>query len=84
MKLEFDGAVSGVALRTPSPIWLGKPARASSVWKSQPGFGAPAAFDGDPQTRWGAAQNAHSAWLGVDLGQATRIGQGNAEAGGTQ
>jgi alpha-L-fucosidase len=57
----------------PPPISRGKPAQASSVWKSERGFAATAAFDGDPDTRWGAAENSRSGWLAVDLGQPARV-----------
>ena len=55
------------------PVSRGKSARASSTWKSLPGFDAAKAFDGDPATRWGAAEESRSGWLEVDLGQKTRI-----------
>ena len=57
----------------PPPVSRGKPARASSTWKSQPGFDAAAALDGNPDTRWGAAENSRSGWLEVDLGEPTRV-----------
>lgn len=49
------------------PISRGKPARASSVWP-EPGFEADKAFDGNRHTRWGAARDARSGWIEVDLG----------------
>ena len=57
----------------PPPLSRGKSARASSTWKSLPGFDAAKAFDGDPATRWGAAEESRSGWLQVDLGGKTRI-----------
>jgi alpha-L-fucosidase len=57
----------------PPPISQGKPARASSTWRSQGGFDAAAAFDGDLNTRWSAGENFRSGWLEVDLGQPTRV-----------
>ncbi len=57
----------------PPPVSQGKPASASSVWQSQPGFGPEAAFDGNRNTRWGAAENSRSGWLAVDLGQPKTI-----------
>jgi len=57
----------------PPPVSRGKPARASSTWQGQAGHGAGAAFDGDPNTRWGAAENSRSGWLESDLGQPTRV-----------
>jgi alpha-L-fucosidase len=51
----------------PPPISRGKPARSSGTWKGQGGFDAAAAFDGDPSTRWGAAENSRAGWLEVDL-----------------
>ena len=59
----------------PAPASRGKSGRASSTWKGQDGFDAAAAFDGNPQTRWGAAENSRSGWLEVDLGEATRVGR---------
>ena len=47
--------------------------RASSVWG--PGYEADKAFDGNDTTRWGAAPDAHSGWLEIDLGRETRIGR---------
>jgi alpha-L-fucosidase len=52
----------------------GKPATASSTWP-QPGYEAAKAFDGDESTRWGAAADARSGWIQVDLGQPTRVGR---------
>jgi alpha-L-fucosidase len=75
VKLELDGPAAGIEVQMPLPISRGKPARASSTWKSQPGFGAAAAFDGDPSTRWGAEENSRSGWLEVDLGKPTRVGR---------
>jgi len=57
----------------PPPVSRGKSARASSTWQSLPGFDAAKAFDGDPATRWGAAEESRSGWLQVDLGGKTRI-----------
>ena len=57
----------------PPPVSQGKPAKASSVWQNNPQFGAAAAFDGDANTRWGAAENSRDGWLEVDLGEATRV-----------
>jgi alpha-L-fucosidase len=53
----------------PPPVSRGKSASASSVWNSQRGFDAAAAFDGSPATRWGAVENSRSGWLEVDLGE---------------
>jgi alpha-L-fucosidase len=69
VKLELDGPAEG----PPSPVSLGKPARASSTWESAAGYGAAAAFDGDAYTRWGAAENSRSGWIEVDLGAPTRV-----------
>ncbi|MCX6875465.1 MAG: alpha-L-fucosidase [Verrucomicrobia bacterium] len=65
-------AISGEEARQPegsppAPLSQGKPARASSVWG--PGYEAAKANDGDAETRWGAAAEARSGWLEVDLGQ---------------
>jgi alpha-L-fucosidase len=58
----------------PPALSTGKPAKASSIWPS-PGYEADKAFDDDETTRWGAASDARSGWLEVDLGQETRIGR---------
>jgi alpha-L-fucosidase len=61
------------ALPTPRPsLALGKPARASSTWNAE--YDASKAFDDDESSRWGAAADARSGWLEVDLGQETKIG----------
>jgi alpha-L-fucosidase len=65
--------VRGELSLPPPPVSVGKPARASSTWKSNPGYEAAAAFDGDPNTRWGAAEGSRAGWLEVDLGKPTRI-----------
>ena len=52
----------------------GKSAKASSVW-NEPGYEAAKAFDGDESTRWGAAPDARSGWLEVDLGKDAQIGR---------
>jgi alpha-L-fucosidase len=57
----------------PPPISRGKPARTSSTWKGAKGFEAAAAFDGDPATRWGAAEGSRSGWLEVDLGEPASV-----------
>jgi alpha-L-fucosidase len=75
VKLELDGPAEGSVAQPPPPLSLGKPARASSTWKGEAGFGAAAAFDGDPNTRWGAAENSRSGWLEVDLGAPSRVGR---------
>lgn len=59
----------------PPPVSRGKAARASSTWKAQRSFEAAAAFDGDPGTRWGAAENSRSGSLEVDLGTPARVGR---------
>ena len=53
-------------------ISTGKPAKASSQWGGS--FEASKAFDGDDESRWGAAPDARSGWLEVDLGQDTEVG----------
>ena len=56
----------------PPPLSSNKPAGASSTWNA-PGYEADKAFDDDPTTRWGAAPEARSGWLEVDLQKETRI-----------
>ena len=80
--LRKVGQYIGGELKLPAPpVSCGKPARASSTWKNQPGFDAPAAFDGNPQTRWGAAENSRSGWLEVDLGVPTRVNRAVVDEG---
>jgi len=64
----------GEMIRNPPPPSLveGRPVTASSTWG--PGYEAAMAFDGDDATRWGAAPDARSGWLEVDLGAPVRIG----------
>jgi alpha-L-fucosidase len=53
----------------PPSVAEGKKATASSTWGA--GYEADKAFDGDEDTRWGAAPGSRSGWLEVDLGQET-------------
>jgi alpha-L-fucosidase len=85
---DYDGRIRAVDVKTlqevgrmirnppapmPPSLCLGKKATASSTWQ-QPGYEADKAIDDDETTRWGAAADARSAWLEVDLGQETIIG----------
>jgi alpha-L-fucosidase len=65
----------------PAPVSQGKPAKASSVWQDNPQYAAAAAFDGDANTRWGAAENARDGWLEVDLGKTTRVDRAKIDEG---
>ena len=58
----------------PEPLSLGKAATASSVWPD-PGYEPAKAVDGDSATRWGAAREARSGWLEVDLGGEMEVGR---------
>ena len=62
-----------VGPRPTSGLAEDKPAKASSVWG--PGYEADEAFDGDETTRWGAAPDARSGWIEVDLGAEMEIGR---------
>jgi alpha-L-fucosidase len=66
----------GQMIRNPPPpsLTTGKRATASSSWP-QPGYEADKAVDGDETTRWGAAADARSGWLEVDLGNEALIGR---------
>lgn len=66
--------IRGELVPPTAPVSKWKPARASSTWKNETTYGPAAAFDGDPNTRWGAAENSRSGWLEVDLGKPTRLG----------
>jgi alpha-L-fucosidase len=54
------------------PIPLPGKATASTIW-AQPGFESTKAIDGDPATRWGAADGSRSAWLEITLDTATPV-----------
>ncbi len=58
----------------PVPLSSGKSASASSVWPD-PGYEADKAFDDDDYSRWGAAADARSGWLEVDLGAPAIVGR---------
>jgi alpha-L-fucosidase len=69
----------GEMIRNPSlvpsqPLSEGKAASASSTWPD-PGYEPAKAVDGDDSTRWGAARDARSGWLEVDLGKETPVGR---------
>ncbi len=64
-------------IRLPEPpqsLAAGKATKSSSTWP-QAGYEAAKAFDGNEATRWGAAADARSGWIEVDLGSPTRIGR---------
>ena len=58
----------------PQSLAAGKAAKSSSTWP-QAGYEADKAFDGDESTRWGAASDARSGWIEVDLGSSIRVGR---------
>jgi alpha-L-fucosidase len=69
----------GELIRNPPPtaadaLSRGKKASTSGTW-AQAGYEADKAVDGETSTRWGAAADARSAWLEVDLGQQQRVGR---------
>jgi alpha-L-fucosidase len=76
--VEIAGEPEVYELPTPpaaaKALSRGKHATASSTWP-QPGYEAGKAVDGETATRWGAAAEARSAWLEVDLGQPQRVGR---------
>jgi alpha-L-fucosidase len=57
----------------PPSLSTGKPAKASSVWRSD--YDAGKAFDNDDATSWAAAAGASNYWLEVDLGSDELIGR---------
>lgn len=63
--------IRGQCTLPPPPISQGKPAQASSQWNES--FAPSQAFDGDPNTRWGAAPQSRTGWLSVDLGKPTAV-----------
>jgi alpha-L-fucosidase len=56
----------------PPALSTGKPTSASSTWGA--GYEADKASDNDTDTRWGAAPDARSGWLAVDLGKDEHVG----------
>lgn len=56
----------------PGLLSAGKPVKASSQWGG--GYEAAKANDGDDESRWGAAPDAKSGWLEIDLGQDLEVG----------
>jgi alpha-L-fucosidase len=56
----------------PPAISTGKPTTASSTWGA--GYEADKACDNETNTRWGAAPDARSGWLAVDLGKDEHVG----------
>jgi alpha-L-fucosidase len=68
VKLEFDGSLDGIEPvgTGPPSLGQGRKATASGVWPD-PYLPAELAFDGDPNTRWGAEPGANSGWLAIDL-----------------
>ena len=76
--VEITGKPDVYELPTPptaaNALSRGKHATASSSWP-QPGYETDRAVDGETNTRWGAAADARSAWLEVDLGQPQRVGR---------
>lgn len=72
----------GAMIRNPPPLPLsqGESAKASSSWS--PDYAAGKAFDGDPGTRWGAAEHSRDGWLEVDLGAPAKVGRAVIDEGG--
>lgn len=60
-------------VKLPPPVSQGKKASASSVWRDDMNFGPAAAFDGNPATRWGAAEQSRSGRLAIDLERPTQV-----------
>jgi alpha-L-fucosidase len=56
----------------PPSLSTGKPATASSVWRSE--YDASKAVDNDDTSFWAATPGARSGWLEVDLGREEKIG----------
>ncbi|MBM3493033.1 MAG: hypothetical protein FJX72_01730, partial [Armatimonadetes bacterium] len=67
--LELAGsamAIKPISARNFQSLTVGRRVTASSEWSKE--YSAAKAFDGDDNTRWGAAPDARSGWLEVDLG----------------
>jgi alpha-L-fucosidase len=73
--MELDQASSVIVLQgsfKAIEVISAKAAKASSTW-GQAGVEPDKAIDGNLGTRWGAAENARSGWLEIDLGKPARI-----------
>jgi len=78
---EVGQYIRGEVKLPPPPASQGHSASASSVWQDDEKYGPAAAFDGDPNTRWGAAQGSRNGWLAVDLGAPTTIARAIVDEG---
>jgi len=68
----LSACIPALAAAGDLPLSQGKPAKASSIWGA--GFEAGMANDGNDESRWGAAPDARSGWLEIDLGKDTEVG----------
>ena len=71
VKLELDRPAMDLPVFTPAS---GVKARASNVFqKENDQYGAQAAFDNDPETRWATDSGTKQAWISADLGKPKTI-----------
>jgi len=76
--IDFDKPVTDneIADQASNALSHGKPATASNVYqKMNDQFGPEKALDDNPETRWATDAGVSDAWMEVDLGKPTRIGQ---------
>jgi alpha-L-fucosidase len=76
IRLELDGPASEIAPRTLTPsgsLAMGKPVKASNVYRSMHEYAPDRAVDDDDGTRWATDLGTQQAWLEVDLGKRVRI-----------
>jgi len=57
----------------PESLTFERPAKASNVYRKMIRYGADAAVDDDPQTRWATDDGVRDCWLEVDLGEEKRF-----------
>ena len=72
--LKLDGSAMDfdpISSLEAGAVSQGQTASANAEWS--PEYSAAKAFDGNDDTRWGAAPGSRSGWLAVDLGKATTI-----------
>jgi alpha-L-fucosidase len=76
IELTLDGPVGDLrpAVISSGSLAVGKTVTSSGDWPD-PQHAARMAFDDDPNTRWGGAQDSMDGWLEVDLGKPMTIGR---------
>jgi len=78
IELRLDGRAADIApvvvgRGRSGSLAYGKCAMASNFYRKTKRYGADAAFDDDPETRWATDDGTHAAWIEVDLGKPRTI-----------